>query len=224
MAEFIFNVKYDGVTKEMRTISKGVVLGAQFGLGANGLIRALSSWGITVEPETAKIYIDRYRAKYKKIVAFWYALEEACIKAIASGQLVQCGMFNIKVQANFLFIKLPIGRTISYFKPKTKLNVTPWGAEKLGIVYKSAFGDKPLRGGLLFENITQGVARDFMCESMLLLDSLDFKVTMSVHDEIVVEGGPSRFNEFMETMQAQPKWALDFPLAAEGFHAKRYRK
>ena len=224
MAMSIFNCKYEEVTKEQRTISKGVVLGAQFGLGAKGLVRALSGWDIIISEETAKVYIDRYRYKYKKIVEYWYSLENSCIDAIKSGKLISCGKINIKVQSDFLFLKLPIGRTISYFKPKLENSVTPWGAEKLAITYKSPFGRKTLLAGSIFENIVQGIARDFMCEGMLLLEENGFLVTMSVHDEIVIEDRKENFMHFMKIMTTPPKWAQDFPLSAEGFYSKRYRK
>jgi hypothetical protein len=50
----------------------------------------------------------------------------------------------------------------------------------------------------------------------------------SVHDEILLlvkeADGETALGRVIEVMTTPPKWAPDFPLAAEGWFGKRYRK
>ena len=80
--------------------------------------------------------------------------------------------------------------------------------------------------GKLVENLSQGVARDFMCHSMLLADKKGYNLIMTVHDEIVAEEkeGTKDLKEFEQLLCVLPEWGDGFPVGVEGFKAKRYRK
>jgi DNA polymerase bacteriophage-type len=82
-------------------------------------------------------------------------------------------------------------------------------------------------GGKLVENITQGVARDLMVESMLILDEMRYNIVLTVHDEIISEvtrGSEENVTEFTQLMETVPEWAKGLPIKVEAYEAQRYRK
>jgi DNA polymerase len=61
------------------------------------------------------------------------------------------------------------------------------------------------------------------------LENKGFEVINSIHDEVLLlvdEDGAKEAleNDVMQIMTTPPSWAPDFPLAAEGWVSKRYRK
>lgn len=84
----------------------------------------------------------------------------------------------------------------------------------------------PTYGGSLVENITQAVCRDLLAEAMLRLEAAGYPIIMHCHDEAVAElpEGVGDPHEFCRIMAEAPLWAAGFPIAAEGFASRRYRK
>ena len=81
-------------------------------------------------------------------------------------------------------------------------------------------------GGLLAENITQGVARDFLVEGMFNAEKNGYPVTLHVHDELVCEV-PTDFGsveELEKLITAPSDWGFDCPITAEGWRSFRYKK
>lgn len=85
---------------------------------------------------------------------------------------------------------------------------------------------QPLTKVVLSENITQAVSRDILKEAMFRLEAKGYTICMHVHDEIVVEVDESfgSLDEFVSIMEQVPDWADGFPIKAEGWEGKRYRK
>jgi DNA polymerase len=85
-----------------------------------------------------------------------------------------------------------------------------------------------LIGSSIFQSAVQGTARDFLAYAMLRLDTKGYDVINSVHDEVLLlvdeANGDTAMEDVIKIMTTPPKWAPDFPLAAEGWVSKRYRK
>jgi DNA polymerase len=82
-------------------------------------------------------------------------------------------------------------------------------------------------GGKLTENIVQAISRDLLAQAMLRLDAAGFKLSLTIHDEVVAEdhGGGLLCLETFEKMLTQcPPWAKGLPLGVESFPCKRYHK
>ena len=109
---------------------------------------------------------------------------------------------------------------------------TPWGAEKLAFThmgtntYTRKWERLTVIPGRLTQNAVQAIARDALTDAMLRVEKAGYGIVGCVHDEIVSHvpedfGSIEHFNEIMEIA---PEWALDCPIACEGYEDKRYRK
>jgi DNA polymerase len=86
----------------------------------------------------------------------------------------------------------------------------------------------PIRtyGGMLFENVVQAIARDFLAESMLRLEKANYPIIGTVHDEVICElpNGSGSLEEFEGLLGEVPHWGDGCPIDVEVFESVRYRK
>jgi hypothetical protein len=64
---------------------------------------------------------------------------------------------------------------------------------------------------------------------MLMLERNGYEIINSIHDEVLLlvdedKAEEALENDVMHIMTNPPTWAPNFPLAAEGWVSKRYRK
>jgi DNA polymerase len=133
-----------------------------------------------------------------------------------------------------LWLKLPSGRHICWQRPKFELVTTPWGEEKMGVTvhsqstYTRQWGRNSLIGSSIFQSAVQGTARDFLADATLNITKFGYEVINLIHDEVLLlvdeAGSEAALEDVMKIMTTPPAWALDFPLAAEGWVNKRYKK
>jgi DNA polymerase len=90
------------------------------------------------------------------------------------------------------------------------------------------WGRNKLIGSSVFQSSVQATARDMLTEAMVGLEYEGFEVLCCFHDEILLlvkeEDAESALDRVVEIMTTPPKWAPEFPSAAEGWVGKRYRK
>lgn len=235
-SQSLYRVPYEQVTKDQRQIAKSAVLGAMFGQGAKGLVRYAEGMGVKLTEPQAKNAVDNYRSAYVLVKELWGACETAAIQAVENpGSPFAAGAkIILKCAKNALWMRLPSGRLICWQRPQLELLTTPWGSEKLGVTvhsqntYSRQWTRNALIGSSIFQSAVQGTARDFLAVAMLNLDKAGFEVINSVHDEVLLlveeQNGESAMADVVRIMTTPPSWAPDFPLAAEGWHGKRYRK
>lgn len=187
-----------------------------------------------------------WRAANPIICEYWYNLEGAAMAATRDPKT----HYTVKIPGNyphrqisfiksgsFLWCKLPSGRRLCYPYPKISEIIPPWNEDddkttKPALVYMGVdgktktWGKQIAYGGLLAENVTQAVARDFLVEAIFNAEAHHYPVIFHVHDELVTEV-PCHFGstEELETIiTAPPAWGFDCPIAAEGWRGTRYRK
>jgi DNA polymerase len=236
-SESLYRVPYDEVTKDQRQVSKSAVLGAMFGQGAKGLVKYAEGMGVKITEPQAQNAVKNYRKSYSKVKELWYEFEEAATKAVKSTNVT----FKIgnKLQMwcrnQALWLKLPSGRLICWQRPQLELGATPWGDEKMGVTVHSQntftrqWARNQLIGSSIFQSAVQGTARDFLANAMLNLERNGYEIVNSIHDEVLLlvdedKAEEALENDVMHIMTNPPEWAPDFPLAAEGWVSKRYRK
>ena len=235
-SEALYRIPYEEVTKDQRQISKSAVLGSMFGQGAKGLIKYADGMGVKLTEAQSKNAVDSYRAAYPKVKNLWAMCEAAAIDAIQNPGIAKAANVKIKLKVakDALWMLLPSGRLICWQRPEVEMLTTPWGAQKLGITvhsqntYTREWKRNPLIGSSIFQSAVQGTARDFLAHSMMQLEDAGYEVVNSIHDEVLLivdEGnGEAALEDAVRIMTTPPSWASDFPLAAEGWHGKRYRK
>lgn len=150
---------------------------------------------------------------------------------------------------NFMFAVLPSGRRIAY----PSINRVMRYQEQYYIQKPEDIDQRELRGsmqsyfmdnsggrwhrvflygGIVCENIVQGIARDLLAAAMLRIEAAGFPIVAHVHDECVIEV-PKKLAkkimaEFVRLMCVLPEWAVTpdcpLPVVANGWMAERYVK
>jgi DNA polymerase bacteriophage-type len=235
-SESLYRVPYEEVTKDMRQVSKSAVLGAMFGQGAKGLVKYAEGMGVKLSEGQAKNAVDSYRMSYTLVKALWAQCEGAAIQAVENpGNPFRAGnKLILKCAKNALWMQLPSGRLICWQRPELELVTTPWGQQKLGVTVHSQntftrqWSRNQIIGSSIFQSAVQGTARDCLAFAMLNLEKAGYEVINSIHDEVLLlveeQNGESAMEDVIRIMVTPPPWAPDFPLAAEGWYGKRYRK
>lgn len=226
----MFKVPLESVTKGSPLRQKGKV--SELALGYQGGPGALISMGALKmglsEEELPKL-VAMWRNANKAIVRLWQVVEEAAIVAVTTGEPVQI-MHGIRfnVERGILFIKLPSGRRLSYLSPAMKPGkfgkevLTYQGMDQTTKQWKV----QDTYGGKLVENLTQAIARDCLAVAMLRVADADYKIVMSVHDEIVIEtkDDAGSLEEVNKIMSTPIPWAKGLPLTADSYETKFYKK
>lgn len=228
-----FGIKPEDVDKLMRQIGKvmEVALGYQGGVGA--FQKMAVNYKVVVSDERADELKMLWREAHPGIVQQWYDLEDAAKYAIKNrGKVATCGRVAFRVAGSFLFMRLPSGRCIAYPYPCIKDKAVPWGGTRAQVSYKGVdtytrqWTDCFAHGGLLFNNVVQGIARDIEADAMIRVEAARYPIILTVHDEVVCEtrsafGNVAEFEKLMTTLD--PVYE-GLPVAAGAWSAERYKK
>lgn len=231
-----FGITTKEVSAEQRTAAKATILGAIFGSGWKTIYETNVLRGIPMTEEEAQRNVEDFRRIYAETTKTWYDLDDSAQKAVSTFKDISYKSVKFGVRGDFLFIRLPSGRCLSYYKPKVENVMTPWGKEKRAVTYMGLTAQKAwmrltLTPNRLIENIVSAICRDLLMHSMLLIERDGrVKPVLSVHDEVVAYGEPDAISlhDYEQLMATVPSWAIDsgvpFPLASEGYISRRYKK
>ena len=176
-------------------------------------------------------YQQAWRRMHPATVKFWGGINRAAIQAVRNADVeFTCRQLSFIYDGEFLRIKLPSGRSLSY--PSPRLSTDKFG--NAIVMFKDNAGGKWVDcrfgqgayGGLWAENIVQAVSRDLLAEAMQRLEAAGYHIVLHVHDEIVVEA-PVEFGgieEFQRLITALPDWAEGLPVAAKVRNGPRFAK
>lgn len=219
-------VQKNGVNGHLR--QKGKI--AELALGYGGSVGALKAMGATAMgiPETElKPLVAAWRGSNPKITKFWWAVDRAVRYVVSNKQSYECYGLKFSYEKGILFIQLPSGRRLAYVRPR--IGVNNFGSDC--VTYEGLGASKKWEriesyGPKFVENIVQATARDVLADAMLRLDKAGFKITMHIHDEVVleVENGKSSVEEVCAIMGEAPKWAETMNLRADGYECAFYKK
>ena len=231
MAGSIHKIKIEPVTKAQRQLGKQAILGLGYGMGKPKFIETCHNYKIDVHKDLASAAVDAYRSRYYQVPDYWKGVEAAALKAVRTRGVVKYKTIKWGVKGRWLYCQLPSTRKLAFYDPKIRQVATEWGGKPtLTFMGVNSVTQKWERqktyGGKLVENITQAVARDLMVNSMFEVEKENYKIVLTVHDEIVSEV-PKDFGsieEFEKIMERLPVWAKGFPMKAEAWQAERFRK
>lgn len=228
-----FGIQPGDVDKPQRQIGKVMELALGYAGGVGAFQKMAAGYGVEVSEHRADELKTLWREAHPGIVNYWFELERAAVAAVQNpGRVFTVGKVAFKVSGSFCFMRLPSGRCICYPYPKVEDVLAPWGKWKPTFTYMGvdSYTRKWVRcqahGGVLFNNVVQGAARDIEAEAMVRVERAGYPVVLSVHDEVVAEpridfGSAEHFEKLMVTL---PAWAEGLPVAASAWEGPRYRK
>lgn len=102
-------------------VSNYIAHNCGFGMGVPKFQATCANYNIAVDENLATRAVQAYRTTFKKVVRFWYAMEEAAIRAVSTGKQQQVGKVLWYMDGEFLRMRLPGGRTIVYHRPRVSV-------------------------------------------------------------------------------------------------------
>lgn len=212
-----------------------VVHNCGYMLGWKGLIAYSQGYGVSMEEADARNAVSTFRSMYPEIPRFWNLIFKAVTYTTETYR--PCGGYNLLVERDeeFLRIKLPSGRNLSYHRPRMDMVPAPWDKTKqiksftyMGMNAKNQWVRIGAHAGLLTENIVQSIAGDILWRGLSNASDAGLNPVLHVHDEIGVESdddcAEKDLNTLVECMTRKLEWAPDMWLGADGFITKRYTK
>lgn len=217
-----------GVNGELRAKGKIAVLACGFQGGVNAL-KAFGADKMGMSEEEMQNTVALYRKSNPKIAALWNDLERSAIRAVEQRGCVtaKCKRIQFEYERGILWMTLPSGRRIAYFKARIEDNPKRPGSPALSYQDGRANSNRIFTySGRLAENATQSTARDLLRDAMLRLDAAGYDIRAHVHDEVIISepiGGRS-VEDAAAIMGAPCAWAPGLPLRADGYETPYYRK
>lgn len=205
------------------TVSNILVHNCGYG-GSVGALKAMGALDQGLTEHDLRPLVNAWRAANPNVVAFWWAVDRAAIKAVRERTTTQTHGIKFSYQSGMLFIQLPSGRCLSYVKPRIELN--QFGSNC--VTYEGVGATKKWEriqsyGPKFVENIVQAISRDILTFAMENLRH--FPIVMHIHDEIVIEADDHiNVDNIYKIMCQPPLWAEGLRLRAEGFESFFYKK
>ena len=236
-ASQMFGVPVEKIVKgnpEYALRAKGKV--AELALGYGGSTGALIAMGaekMGLSEDELKDIVRRWRSSNKRIVDLWYALENAVINLMETGnsQAVKGIIFRREGELlygqDFMTIELPSKRKLYYPKPFLEDNrfgvpsLHYWGINQTTRKWEI----QETYGGKLTENIVQAIARDCLGITLRRIQSKGLQTVMHIHDEAVIDAPlKTSVDEVCDMMGEPIEWADGLILKAAGFESNYYMK
>lgn len=181
-----------------------------------------------------KAVVNAWRAAHPNIVQSWWDLQDAAVAAVGSPGLKVPVLNNrvIYLAANgFLYCRLPSGRVISYAVPRlirTEVDEIVRIQVEFEAIdsYTKRWMPRVLYGGMQFNNVVQGLARDKLTASMFRIEAAGYPIVLTVHDENLseVDEAFGSADEYQAIMGRADAWCADLPVAVTAWEDHRYVK
>ena len=224
-ASRMFHIPLAQVTKELRGFGKigELALGYQ---GAEGAIKKMDTKKQIPESKHKEI-VTAWRAANPKIVQCWYRINDAAVECMLSGQPTSSHGLSFRLSNDVMFMRLPSGRELGYWKPSLKKNkFDKMALSYMGLSDKKQWVRIDTYGGKLVENAVQAMARDCLVYALFGVEAKGYNTVLHVHDEIVADNkkGVGSLEEMLKIMSRPIPWAPGLPMGADGFIGHFYKK
>ncbi len=233
MAEQIYRRK---ISKENDlqeyTIGKSAVLGCGFQMGGP---KFKARYSPKNSLEFAENVVRVYRKEWAPLVPFvWAELQEAAVRTAWDKTPHEAYGVLYQLEDGWMTARLPSGRKLWYWNPQPIRRAMPWDETDIRPAWTyqamkmGQFKTIDAFGGLLTENVVQGLARDLLVAAMFRLEKNGFPLVLTVHDEALAEPLEKDVDEkaFEQIMCEPTSWSkqLQIPVAVETWSGERYRK
>ena len=231
------------VTAAMMDESRLVGKVATLAMGYQGGVGAFQSMAKNYRLNVSDTDAERYKRKWRDAnpwaVRFWALIQQQALRAVENpGAMYRAGKVSYVYVAGTLWCILPSGTILSYPDARVSYDDDPvYGPQKNLSCIKASLKPKKgqedwprmnLYGGLLTENVVQGIAGDLLRECLTRIEDWSDEVVMHVHDEIIMEVPAAEADLAMEDLTAEmlhiPDWAKGLPLEVSGWIGGYYRK
>ena len=193
---------------KLRHKVKAIVLGCGYGAGPK---KFASMYDMPLKE--AEEAVQLYRTRLHKVPKFWRKI---------NSDLRSCHNNLVPFER-----KLPSGRAINYGKIKL-VRQNNQTAHQAIVSRNGKRLPMKLWGGVVAENMSQGLARDIFSDMLLRLEAEGIRLIFHVHDEVIIECDEGEAEMVLEKtigiMSTPPAWISDIPLAAEGQILTHYQK
>jgi len=216
------------VSKDERNkLGKPTVLGCGYGMGA-----AKFAATNKMDEATGARAVQAYRSTFPSVPALWRAVERAAQNAIRNpGTVFACAENRVAFHFNgrHLRARLPSGRTL-WYRDATLVPGRFEGSTCVEFAFMDLVSHQWIRGttwgGGFVENLVQAICRDLLAFAMGNLEAEGVPVVLHVHDEVITEllETAADIHRVESILCRLPPWAAGFPLAAEGFASRFWRK
>ena len=210
---------------DLRFLGKIAELAFGYQGGQAAGVKMAKDFGADLNAEKADEVKWSWRDANPEIVAMWENVKDAAIMAVLKpGTTTQAHRLAFRVVGDYLYMRLPSGRKLAYYKPCIKNEeLRYWGID----TYTRQWTLCKTYGGKLVQNAAEGIARDLMVAGMFNLYRTGiYPILGTVHDEIITEPkeGFGSIAEVERLMTMPLKWAKGLPVRAVGERCKRYKK
>jgi DNA polymerase len=225
----VYVAEANALGSDNRDLGKLFVLSAGYGASGRVIFTRAPGFGVVLTEEEAYEKTDLWRANNPAIVDFWHGLFRTLCSVVelpVDHPPVEFHGLMIWRDPTMLFVQLPSGRCLKYHDPQLSLNSHGQPVLNVKLPKNKKLLPVSLWHGAATENVIQAIAYDVMVANMLTMHRDEIFLVASIHDEIValapVEEAEAVRARMIEIMQTPPDWALDLPLAAEGFINTRF--
>jgi len=210
---------------DLRFLGKIAELAFGYQGGQAAGVKMAKQHGADLDAEKADEVKWSWRDANPEIVEMWETIKDASILAVLKpGTTQQCHRLAFRVVGDYLYMRLPSGRKLAYYKPEIRNEeLRYWGID----TYTRQWSLCKTYGGKLLQNAAEGIARDLMVAGMFnLYRARIYPMLGTVHDEIITEPreGEGSIAEVERLMTVPLAWADGLPVRAVGERCKRYKK
>lgn len=181
--------------------------------------------GIKLTMDAAEI-AGKWREANPRQVQLWYDLNEAAIAAVndpGKAYAIPNRKIMFKVEGRWLYMRLPSGRRIAYYKPRIVDD---------SVAYEGVDTDTRrwmtvhTYGGKLLQNACEGIGWDLLVNGLQQMEKAGYETVMHAHDEgtFEVDSDFGDMGEAQALMTTYLIWSEGLPVKANGWRGKRYRK
>jgi DNA polymerase len=219
---------------DLRTIGKITVLSSQYGIGAEKFAKYLKRANIVLG-ETPEAHLDEarrinrlYNDKNYNIREFRYYCQQLLESMTNKTGSTTISRLNLRCYFQPTpCVVLPSGFKLVY--PELRMEIDDYGKREFFYfpLVKGRKIKKYIYGGLLFNNLVQGISFDILRTQGLMISS-SYKMVSNIHDSWVClvpeKEVDLALNYILYVLRLSPNWAGDLPLDGEVTAGDSYEK